>query len=307
MKNKLIKGLFGIGLVCMLFGTVVYANTGSEIINSTEEGNNSVDADVTVGNVEAPVYSADLYWESLSFDWVYDNSTKSFDWAPTPICTFFYPEDGMTFEDAFASGMSIYGDSTCSTKAETYDESIQEYYYLRERENVFINITDLSQSGEIVPSVEWNSSEKYNNVIGKISYYDSDKSVCSVIESEEMLDYALEREVTLYSDSVCSINVVDTNLEYLEDTYYAFVNIDSIEELIGSEIPDDARMASAGEYFEYRFTELETAAYDPVAYPWTRKNVYKIIIELENDPEKAAVTPTSGEVLGTVTITIRAK
>ena len=299
MKNKLMKSLFCIILLfCMT--TVVYAGPSNGNILSPEEGNDSTSANVTVGNVETPVYGADLYWESLIFDWVYDNSTKEFNWTPVPICERYYPSEEMTWEEAFASETSIYTDSTCSTKANEYNESISEYYHMRERENAFMHIWDMTTGGQIVPSVEWNSNDKYNNVIGKFSYIKTE-SVCTIIDSVEMFDSAISNNVTLYSNDSCSNIIVEDNLEYENNSYYAFVNTDLQEVIYGGEIPDYVRNASAGVYHEYRFTEVETAT-----NTFPKKN-YTLYLTLENNPEKAAVTPTQGEVIGTITISIRAK
>jgi len=81
MKNKLIKG--GLGLILGLFSFTTVIDASAQTIDSIVEGNNSTSANVTVGNVEAPVYDIEINWDSLKYDWKYDEETKNFKWFPT--------------------------------------------------------------------------------------------------------------------------------------------------------------------------------------------------------------------------------
>ena len=308
MCKKISNSLFvlGLGLLAFVLTTGVYAQT----INSMEEGNNSTNANVTVGNVEVPVYMAELWWDSLTFDWTYDEHTKTFDWKAETLCEQFVGikeeiEDEINGEGSIYIS-DLYTDSTCSTKADTYDESIQQYYYLNDRNFASIGIRDYSEKGVIVPSIEWNSSEKYSNVIGKIFYMNYSQPVCSNIDSEDMLNYALENDVTLYNDNVCSIVFDNANVTYEEGKYYAFVNIEAMKILEGNEIPDEARRAAAGMLFDYRFTEMETKFYEEEHF-WLRKEIYDLKFYIENDSKKEIIIPTQGDVIGTITVTFRGK
>ncbi len=81
MKNKLIKGLFGLGLGLSAFAITIGVNAlTTENITSVEEGSNSVDASVTVGNVETPVYEVEITWDGLTFDWSYNEYQQTFMW-----------------------------------------------------------------------------------------------------------------------------------------------------------------------------------------------------------------------------------
>lgn len=308
MKNKLIKALFGIAL-SLLMTTGVYA-VETDTIDSIEEGSNSTSANVTVGTVEVPVYRVELWWDSLTFDWVYDEYTKTFGWKTAPLCEQFDKFDKEKIEAEINGGGSVYisdlyTDSTCSTKANAYDESVQGYYYLNDRNFASIGIRDHSENGVIVPSIEWNSSEKYSNVIGKIFYMNYSQPICSNIDSEDMLNYALENDVTLYSNNACSIVSDDANVTYEEGKYYAFVNIEAMKILGGNEIPDEARYAACGAIFDYRFTEIETRLYEEDS--WARKEIYDLKFYIENDSKKEIIIPTQGDVIGTITVTFREK
>jgi len=306
VRNNVIKVLFGIVLM-FLITTCVYAEPGN--ILSPEEGNNSTSANVTVGNVEVPVYRVELLWDSLTFDWIYDEHTKTFDWKAETLCEHFGGikeeiEDEINGEGSIYIS-DLYTDSTCSTKANAYDESVQGYYYLNDRNFASIRIRDHSENGVIVPSIEWNSSEKYSNVIGKIFYMNYSQPVCSNIDSEDMLNYALENDVTLYSDNACSIVSDDANVTYEEGKYYAFVNIEAMKILEGNEVPDEARYAAYGAIFDYRFTEIETRLYEEDS--WARKEIYDLKFYIENDSKKETIVPIKGDVIGTITVTFRGK
>jgi len=303
MKNKITKSLFCI-IILFCMTTVVYAGPGNGL--STEEGNNSMNADITVGNVAVPVYSVNIEWKSLTFDWVYDDAKRAFDWNPEPVCEHFYSNNEIAIKDAIMRGINLYKDSTCSIKADTYDESITDYYYFVERENATIYIRDFSKNGEIIPSIEWKPSEKYKNVIANLGYVNYSKPVCLGIDNEYVLNYAVQNDVTLYSESSCLIESDDNEIVYEANKYYAFVNIEANEKLIDGEVPDEARYPAAGEIFDHRFTELEQRAYEAES-SWLKKDQYLLTFDIESDSEKEAVTPNQTDIIGNITISIRAR
>lgn len=308
MKNKLIRVVFI--LVILLLSFVMITDASAQTIDSIENGNNSVEANVTVGNVDAPVYRTDLWWDSLTFDWEYNEYSQSMGWKPADLCVGIFGNIDEIKEEINDEGSGytkdLYTDSTCTTKVDTYDETARTYYYLSERTYVSIGIRDYSVGAEIIPSIEWNSSEKYNNVVGKILYRNYHDPVCTNIYSEDMLNYALENNVTLYSDNTCSIVSNDNDISYGEVTYYAFVNVDSLNVLEGNEVPDEARYAAAGVLFDYRFTEMETKFFEESS-SWLRREIYKLEFFLENKSLDENFAPKQGDIIGSLTISIRVK
>ena len=155
MKNKLIKGLFGFGLILLMTTGV-----NAQGITSIEEGNNSASSEVMIGNVEVPVYEAEIIWQDLTFDWAYNEVTKEFEWRKPKVCSQYYSKEEV--ETALQKGEKVYSDNTCENRTWSYEEGDEKtYYYIYETNKSVIGIEDMSQKGEIVPTVTWKSSEKY--------------------------------------------------------------------------------------------------------------------------------------------------
>jgi len=308
MKNKIFMGLF-VGLFgIFLFFVTANVNAeewSSDAIYELPGGTTSSSAEAIIGEIEAPVYNVFIIWQDLTFDWAYDEKTQEFGWRKPAICME-YTQDANEAQHALDLGMELYQDSTCesriytteTTPGENPSTDLVSYYFWYETNKSTIGIEDFTENGQIVPSVSWNASEKYSHVNATLEYSKID-SVCQAINSQDMLTSAIEEGVTLYSDSNCS-NISETiQDEYVDNMYHVFIDIDTVVEVNG-EIPDDARHSAMGGYTgEYRFTE---SAFYPV-----RKDHYYIQLSLENDPEKEATTPVAGDVLGTVTVTIRAR
>lgn len=261
-------------------------------IDSVEEGSNSASATVTIGSVAVPVYNVDMVWENPSFDWTYNEETKKFGWTPTPYCSSHTIESEEQLQDMLSSGVELYTDNSCSTEASSYDETVT-YYEKFEREYYYFGIEDTSENGEIVPSIKWTPSEEYNYVEGKFSY-SYEKPVCKVIEEEDLgLSSDKYELVTVYSDASCS-TVVDTeNVEFEPNTYYALYSEREFKELTSEEIPEVARDSYIGTPF-YEINQAE------------KQWAYGLILELENK-ETPTTTPTAGDTLGTIKVTIRAR
>lgn len=294
MENKLIRFIFG--SVILLLSFVIMPNVSAQALDSIEDGNNFVNANVTVGKVDAPVYVVDINWDDLSFDWVYDNSTKSFGWQPSPICHQFY-DPNITIEEALMNGTKLYADRTCSTAVDSYDDTIPYYYFTIERDSVGVYIFDYSQYTEIVPSITWTSSDKYDYVIGNFEYEYLD-DFCRTITDEELFEVAIDNNVTIYSDSSCTTNILDENLTYSDNTYYAWMKGLAYKQLNSDEIPNDGRVSTKGWLL---FSEMNDALVDDGGH------AYLLKFELENDLEKEINTPSNGETIGTITISIRGK
>ena len=70
MKKNLLVGIIGLSALA-LFTTNVNAET-IDLENVSETGKS-----VIVGEVDVPVYSVDITWGDLTYDWKYDDVTKS--------------------------------------------------------------------------------------------------------------------------------------------------------------------------------------------------------------------------------------
>jgi len=307
MKGKIFKnicyGLFVAFLFCLAANVDALE---SENLKELVDGTNSANAEVTIGTVEVPVYDVTIIWQDLTFNWAYDEETKEFGWRKPTVCTF-YTSDREEAKEGLNEGVILYDDSACSNRVYGIEDSSSpegnpatdhNYYYTYETNKSAIGIEDFTLNGQIVPSISWDANDKYAHVEATFEYRQTE-SVCTLVSSEDMWDKAVEFDVTLYSDSSCS-NAHNSESGYVANTYYAFVNAESMIKVTG-EIPDEARYSAAG-YADpsgYRFAELEDSD--------NSKNNYTIYLSLKNDPAKEAVAPVSGEVLGNVTVSIRAR
>ena len=288
MKKNLFKVLFG--LCIFAFGL----NVNAEVSNSELDMENGVGSDtqtVTVGEVERPVYNVNFYWNDLTFDWVYDDETKEFGWAPASLCDGKYL--GSYIKDNYAEELAdgkVYSDNTCSTLV--YSSNVEdeaEYYVRYDRDAVYINIEDFSTNGQIVPTVEWKSNVDYDYVEARFTHTED---TCVLIPSKEVFDVALKYAV--YSDNTCTVKSNSTT--FTADTYYALVEREKV--IAGGELPDTARRSAAGSVDEIEgFTFVDHAF---------ARNNYHLGLNLVNKtaPTKA---PTAGSAIGTITISVRAK
>jgi len=184
MKSKLFKAVFGIGLFALALN--VNANT----INSVTDGSNTTDATVTVGEVAVPVYEVYVSWNDLTFDWTYDYETEKFGWKPADVCL----PQGIENSDEFDNFDEHYTDENCTTEATEYTEGT-EYYGIQEREAAEIFVVDASENGQIVPSIKYNSSSKYEDVVGKFKYRGE---TCLALEDEDAFSELIINKKHIY-------------------------------------------------------------------------------------------------------------
>lgn len=286
MKEKIFKIL----TVVSLFGLALSVNaTDSATLDSVETGSNSTNADAVVGTVETPVYTVAVIWNDLTFDWVYDEDTNEFGWAPAPHCNQISSERE-NVEGAINSGKAVYKDNTCSERVYSYSDEVTQYFESIHPEAIGIGIEDLSENGQIVPSIKWTSSEKYNDVTAKFTYKGK---TCIALETEEVFNVAKEN-TTIYSDSNCSTVTEATAFE--TGKYYALTTKDF--DLETEEIPDAGRTSVMGGdcINGICFDQNINGELDPLSQ-------YLLGFKLEG----GTTVPTAGDVIGTLTVSIRAK
>lgn len=285
MKKKLFKILTG--LCIFAFAITVNAEVqDSATINSTETDKNFTDATVTVGTVEAPVYEVAVIWNDLTFNWVYDSETNDFGWKPVPICyNIGAAEENV--KDALDNGKKVFTNNTCTERAYSYNSDATEYYVLEDRTTTTIGIEDMSQNGQIVPSIEWNADEKYEDVTANFSYTGEG---CVVLPSEAAFNYAKELGKQLYNGATCETTVNSEG--FIQNNYYVMAN--TTLPLTGKEIPDNGRQSAAGSM------GVDGISFPPTEFPRTH---YYVHLALEG----GSTTPTTGDAIGTITVSIRAK
>jgi len=280
MRKKLLLAILSLGV---LLPCVVGAEQTSTNLDSVDEGNNSANTQVTVGNVAVPTYGVAIIWDDMTFDWVYNPELNKFEWKPSSSCN---PAWITSLEEFLEYEGRVYLDETCTESTDLYNsENFDEYYVLYERESAAIGIEDLSENGQITPSIKWTADDKYNDVTAKFQYY---KKSCSLINSQAAYDIA--KDLTMYSDNSCTEKLM-TVPTYEPGKYYVYASKET--DLLTEEISNDGRHSSAGGgYVDGLIFNIDEVI----------NNQYLLSLKLDG----GSTIPTAGDKIGSITIKIKA-
>lgn len=281
--KKILMGVFGLGLMLSVVGVQ------AETVNNIENIGDSASNDVTVGNVETPVYDVDISWDNLSFNWVYNETDEEYEWELNFCHKLSENEKSLITEENYPEYIgNIYTDNKCSsdnnlyTLEISYEEAVNNfdnYYYFDQlydkKEFSKISIIDNSKNVKITPQIEWESSENYEWTIGKYGI-PAGISSCSEIFSG-YLDRFINLGETIYTDSSCMEEVEDKN-EISKNKQYYYVSSDDF-------------------FFVYDESEISE-------YLTKKNNIFDVYFTLEVDETKEIKTPKIGDTIGTITITI---
>jgi len=166
MKNKLFKFI----MLSTMFALPLCVNAEESIDPSTFNEEQTV----VVGDVDSTVYSVDITWNDLSYDWKYDRATNSFDFKPSLSCQGIEANEN-TFEElqeVLLAGDKVYTDDQCTIE----DDSTAlaggfepgTVYYIQNGVASTIQIEDYSVNGRIKAKATFEPSGSYADwVIGK--------------------------------------------------------------------------------------------------------------------------------------------
>ena len=121
---------------------------------------------VTVGDVDTPVYEVEIGWSNMVYDWAYLADTGTYGWRVHPGCSYADIENAQGFENYTKQ---LYTDNTCTTEATTYD-SETDYYYVDYDVASNIWIVDVSAFGRITPSINYTINNAYNFTTMSFTY-----------------------------------------------------------------------------------------------------------------------------------------
>lgn len=277
MKKNLLVGLIGLGVF-----TVFAANVKAETVNLdniSETGKN-----VIVGDVTAPVYSVDIEWGDMTFDYKYDDVNEQYYWREKIECEKLVAGLESNFNN---NELDLYYDNACENEmpAENFDFDTAltiEAYYARTVGGM-ISIHDSSQNGSIIPSISWTSESNYDFVDANF-YYEGPVNRCASIEDEFDFNNTVNAGFKLYTDSNCTLSEENDSPAFESGKYYHLDTGAGWHKMTGNILTED--MAMSGDPL---FTD------------------YLLKVELVNNPEKTIKTPVKGDNIGTITISIDAK
>ena len=168
---------------------------------------------VTVGDVDEPIYSVEIHWSDMKFDWKYDEYYKYFKFTPNYACTPVTIDSARAAElnsksSAYLNLFGLFTNSNCNVRnTETNYVSGNTYYEMSGGND--ISVIDTSVNGKVKAKATFVPSTKYNWVNGLLTdafgcFDDGDYNVCDYVQSsgnEETLnagfltydDYASEQ------------------------------------------------------------------------------------------------------------------
>lgn len=167
MKKTIICGMASLAMATMpVFGA--FAETPT-----LDGGTGSSQKDVTVGEVDETVYSVDLSWSDMVFDWKYNQYTNEYALLNRPSCvmvehiTPLSEEDQADYLSSLMLDGNLYSDFTCTTPATEVDIHTPNFMKAHGAESIFL--TDNSTNGQVKASASFTPSENYSWVNGVFS------------------------------------------------------------------------------------------------------------------------------------------
>lgn len=177
--------------------------------------------DVTVGEVDEPVYSVDIYWDDLIFDWKYDEEANSYGFRARKSCFVMQGDNafhgdwhGIGIQDylSIAKGAGlVYSDSEC-TNVYYGDIDPGTMYYSRIGVKNQVIVTDLSTNGSLSATMSFTPEENYNWVVGKTA------SIASVTTDGRVHYYNDPNDVP--NNELWQTNTFSNPIYLIQDYFY---------------------------------------------------------------------------------------
>ena len=176
MKKQLLAGA-----ASLVFAVTPVLSTFAEAPQAgTADGYFTGSKDVTVGQVDETVYSVDIDWGDMAFDWKYDWKTNEHNFQPKMVCT----SGGVYDEEHFIAYRDSFGLYTglCETPVSATDEFAVETTYSYYSYDT-IRVKDYTANGRLKVSASFASTDDYEWVTGKIGDWSTH---CSKAPEENM-------------------------------------------------------------------------------------------------------------------------
>ncbi|MBQ6461601.1 hypothetical protein IJJ36_04230 [Candidatus Saccharibacteria bacterium] len=147
----------------LIMGAASLAIAAIPAINTFAVGTGTQTQDVTVGEVEETVYSVDIDWGDMVFDWRYDASTNAFNFTNRLICS----GVGVGAESGSSSSFDgLYQDDACTEPAE---EPFAGPFYGKVPSLSTIDVEDSTVNGRIKARASFSTENGYSWVTGRFS------------------------------------------------------------------------------------------------------------------------------------------
>ena len=275
-------------VIALVFGMGISFVNAEEYGHESFDGSGDTGAEVTVGDVDVPVYDVEVNWYNFVFDWKYYETTHEYGWmVHQNLDCNAYTFQEIVYDDRF--GVPFYTDAACSQPVNleiTSNYEQEDVFYTLEGVGdalASITIEDMSTNGYIEPTLTWNAEDKYDFTTVIITYF-VDTPVCDVVDS-----YYYDEVTEAYTNSNCTGDKIETATAPAQTVFYEYLNDFQEVEYTGGEIPTTAKRSAAGGILYY-------PSYD----------FYDLHLKLGVDTTKTVTTPTAGDTIGTLTITITA-
>lgn len=140
------------------------------LANTFAEGTGSQTRDVTVGEVDETVYSVDIDWGDMTFDWKYDYSANTFSFANTITCSELALVGSSGGEEVQVPSSyfdyDLFQDNACTEPA-TAPYSAPLYANLPSLST--IDVTDSTVNGRVKARANFSPEDNYSWVTGRFS------------------------------------------------------------------------------------------------------------------------------------------
>ena len=163
MKKGFKAGLCAGLLVAPLFATFANSVYADDSYTNTAK----------VGSVDEVIYSVDVAWGLMTFDWRYNDETEEFEFRNT-YCLGAQAKEGAFgkswLEDQRDYSHNLYFDNNCSNRVSEDTELVtNEYYYYLDGPTGWVDVTDNSVRGKVKAQAQFTPAQDYNWVIGKFA------------------------------------------------------------------------------------------------------------------------------------------
>ena len=153
----------------IICGAASLAFAATSVVSAFAVGPGTQTNDVTVGEVDETIYSVDISWGDMAFDWKYNEETNEHNFElPKECIELTYDGYGALFNGK-VENQKMFNDNTCSSLVSNPVEGNQ--YFAERHINDRIVVSDNSENGHILAQASFASEPDYEWVTGTIINY----------------------------------------------------------------------------------------------------------------------------------------